>query len=177
MHVSCKEPEHQILATFVGSEVALLVNYLKMWRNTAPIGEWLAVLEPLLPSEQDDSHEEIVTTLEEPEDETQNEQEMQAEAFRELGGVIEPEYVEEDFRPSSDDEITLAMIKPMFPKHSAADLQKNCKNCGKQYWRHTSRDHCVMESQVMATVFEPEEDAEEDSADGAVFVRIVGEGE
>jgi len=177
MHVSCKEPEHQILATFVGSEVALLVNYLKMWRNTAPIGEWLAVLEPLLPSEQDDSHEEIVTTLEEPEDETQNEQEMQAEAFRELGGVIEPEYVEEDFRPSSDDEITLALIKPNRSILTATDLQKNCKNCGKPYWRHTGRNKCIQDSGVADTVFEPEEDAEEDSTDGAVFARIVGEGE
>src|SRR5690242_7474046 len=102
-------------ATFAGNEVATLANYLKPFRNNAPVGEWLSILEPLCAPVEEGPHVcrflPLVNSLREAcscgcvreiqsveiVDEADQQEEMQTEAFRLMVGKLEDdEEVEEE---------------------------------------------------------------------------------
>lgn len=167
MRVFIDKPE-DATAVFRGTELTLLANYLKPWRNNREIGEWLAILEPVCAKITGGEPLSIITTLEEPEDEIiTTEEEMQAEAFRQLGGVVEKDE-EEDARGP------IHKLLPQVDGHTPEELNEECVNCNMKLWRHMlGTNRCQVNGNMLGTVFL----AWSTEDDGAVFARTVGESE
>lgn len=208
MHVNFDRRKKILRAEFVGQDVSTLVNYLKPFRNNAPVGEWLGILEPLcapvveaphvcrfFPITQGDvgglaregcSCGAVKIIEEETDEETNQQEEMQAEAISLMGGKLE--YEEEDFRPSSDDEISHALYTnrsaelPQVTGHTPEELDKICSNCSMPQWRHIpGSGRCQANGQVLGTMFRErlllKAVEVDDVDDGAVFAVTVGESE
>lgn len=198
MHVNFDRKKKILRAEFVGQDVSTLVNYLKPFRNNAPVGQWLSILEPLCVEDKpphvctfypittgntEGLAKEgcacgVVRLLEDDNEETDQQEEMQAEAIKLMGGKLE--YEEEDFRPSSDDEITPKiynrdLMLPQVKGHTPVELDKVCANCSMPQWRHVlGSGRCQVNGNLLGTMFRekiPEYD------DGAVFARTVGDSE
>jgi len=192
MHVNFDRRKKILRAEFVGQDVVTLVNYLLPWRNNAPVGEWLTILEPLCKQEPEpkpvyapeiDMSKHIckfiavdeeegglarekcacgVTRLIEDVayDESETTEEMQAEAFRQLGGKLEDE---------DEDEML-----PQVVGHTPQELDLICSNCEMARWRHMiGSERCQVNGQTLGTFFRPKLMLD----DGAVFARTVGESE
>lgn len=208
MHVNFDRRKKILRAEFVGQDVSTLVNYLKPFRNNAPVGEWLGILEPLCAPVVEPPHMcrffpithgdvgglaregcscGAVRLLEANDEETNQQEEMQAEAISLMGGKLE--YEEEDFRPSEDDKITHALYAgrqiaelPEVIDHTPEELNKLCANCSMPQWRHMlGSGRCQANGQVLGTMFRErlllKAVEVDDVDDGAVFAVTVGESE